>query len=284
MFKPLKRPNCRFIAGDAAYIGKTGLIVDKIDKHFRIILDQPQGDISEGRWLPREVELIRPPKGWVAPVGFEAAMSAMPPIPASRQGAKPAAESASDAPMIEPRTGTRLQEVEAVLAESAQPEGEQALPEGQPGELEGLDLDQYLAEREAAGGAPDGQQEQADTMVLATTLAAVGGKGGKKRKGRKDGKPKALSAKQLAQQAAGVKVTGDKPARHRTRRSCYSFCCPCGFRRSSDEAMGSPPGDGCWRHTGASGRRVFGAAADVRHARALRQGTEGNAVVPDARA
>ena len=51
MFKPLKRPNCRFIAGDAAYIGKTGLIIDKIDKHFRIILDQPQGEITEGRWL-----------------------------------------------------------------------------------------------------------------------------------------------------------------------------------------------------------------------------------------
>jgi type IV secretory pathway VirB10-like protein len=191
MFKPLKRPNCKFIGGEAAFIGKTGLIVDKIDKHFRIILDEPVDGRTEGQWLPREVALIRPPKGWAAPVGFELAMSAMPPLPAQKAAApaNPAAV-VSDAPAIEERTETRL--AEAVLAESAQLEAEQAAPEGQQGEGEGLDLDQYLADREAQQEALEGQQGQPDTTMLDTAIEAVGGK---RRKGKKDGKPKALSAK-----------------------------------------------------------------------------------------
>lgn len=113
MFKPLKRPNCKMIAGDAAYIGMTGLIVDKADKHFRVILDKPVGDVTEGLWLPREVALIRPPKGWTPPVGFEAAMAAMPELPKPLASVEPPAESAStqpasDAPVIE-ETETKLE-------------------------------------------------------------------------------------------------------------------------------------------------------------------------------
>lgn len=61
----------------------------------------------------------------------------------------------------------------------------------------GVDLDQFLADREA----------KPDTAVLDTALAALGGKKAKRRKGAKDGEPKALLAKQEAQARAGVKVT-----------------------------------------------------------------------------
>lgn len=87
-FKALKRPNCRFISGEVAYVGMTGLIVDKIDKHFRLILDKPVGDLTEVRGLPRDVALIRPAQGWVPPVGFEAAMVNIPEL------LKPAADPA----------------------------------------------------------------------------------------------------------------------------------------------------------------------------------------------
>ena len=51
-----------------------------------------------------------------------------------------------------------------------------------------------------------------DTRNLDTAIAILGGSKARKPRGRKDGKPKALSAKQFAQQAAGVKVT-DEPTK-----------------------------------------------------------------------
>ena len=58
-----------------------------------------------------------------------------------------------------------------------------------------------------------------DTLILDTAIAVLSDNGkAKKRKGRKDGKPKALSAKGEAQARAGVKVTDAEPKAKKAKR------------------------------------------------------------------
>lgn len=151
MFKPLKHPNVRILEGHTALIGKTGVIVDKVGRQYRVNLDTPVevpgvGLVAADLWMPAALKVLK---------------SAPKPVVTT------------DAVPIPARPQTQLADAEQALAEAAA--GEQAAePAPQPAPA---------ADRPEAGiaGKPPAR------------------------------KPKALSAKQGAQQRDRVKVTGERP-------------------------------------------------------------------------
>ena len=65
MFKPLKHPNVKILDGLPAFIGQTGVIVDKEGKLYRVKLDQPVtvdgvGIVTSDLWEPAKLKVIKP--------------------------------------------------------------------------------------------------------------------------------------------------------------------------------------------------------------------------------
>jgi hypothetical protein len=66
MFKPLKHPNVRILAGMKEFVGQTGVIIDKEGKQYRVKLDVPVevtgvGTVTSDLWEPAMLKVIRPP-------------------------------------------------------------------------------------------------------------------------------------------------------------------------------------------------------------------------------
>lgn len=65
MFK-LKHPNVKILGGLPAFVGQTGVIVDKEGKLYRVKFDSPVevpdvGLVTDDLWEPKLLKVIRPP-------------------------------------------------------------------------------------------------------------------------------------------------------------------------------------------------------------------------------
>jgi hypothetical protein len=133
MFKPLKHPNVRILEGVAEFVGKTGVIIDKEGKQYRVRLDEPVevpgvGTVTHDLWMPAHLKVIRPPVAKVAaPAAPEAATvaaveaPALQPAPAAEtaEAATPAQPAATPVPVEAPPVATlpTIWEEEQLLAD-----------------------------------------------------------------------------------------------------------------------------------------------------------------------